>query len=97
MKDEERRRTDVSSQNVLNLLLLKSALDDQPSRTVYGPRGAHLSKEKLDYMLGLPMHSLADLGNVGEYGFFIALPVNGWWSNRVSFPGGIQQRRVRCV
>lgn len=63
--------TNVSAQNVLNLLLLEATLDDKASATVDGTRGTQLSEQELGNVLIGTLHALADLGNVGEDGLLV--------------------------
>ena len=66
--------TNISSKNVFDLLLLKPPLDDQSSRPVNAAIRSQLSEQELSDMLVLPLHSLANVGNVGENGLFVAFP-----------------------
>ena len=59
-------RTDVTTKDVLDLLLLEATLDDQPTGAVHGTGGTHFCEHVLDNMLGLPVHPLADVGDVGK-------------------------------
>lgn len=55
------RLTDVSSQHILDLLLLEATSDDKPTRTINGTGGTQFSKQVLDDMFWLPMHPFADI------------------------------------
>lgn len=48
-------------------------------------------------MFGLPMHSLADIGDIGEYGFFVPFSVNGRRGDGVPFSGRGQEGWVGGV
>lgn len=62
----------VPPENVLNLLLLETTLDDQSAITSHGTAGTQLSEQELcDVLLGT-FHPLADLGDVGEDGLLVA-------------------------
>lgn len=64
--------TDVFSDDVLNLLLLETTLDNQSSATINGTASTQLSKQiGGDVLLG-SLHALADIGNVGENSFSVA-------------------------
>jgi hypothetical protein len=64
--------TDVFSDDVLNLLLLETTLDDQSSATVYGTTGTQLSEQVSSDVLLSSLHALADVGNVGEDSLSVA-------------------------
>ncbi|KAI6768341.1 hypothetical protein HG530_006350 [Fusarium avenaceum] len=64
--------TDVFSDDVLNLLLLETTLDDQSSATVYGTTGTQLSEQVSSNVLLSSLHALADIGNVGEDSLSVA-------------------------
>lgn len=66
--------TNISSQDVLNLLLLEATLDDQPSRTIHAARRTQLGEQELRNMFVGPLHAPADLRDVGEYGLLVAFP-----------------------
>lgn len=63
--------TDISPQDVLNLLLLEATLDDQPSRSVYTAGRPQLSEQELCHMLVRSLHTLAYLSDVGEDGLLV--------------------------
>lgn len=64
--------TDIPSQDILNLLLLETTLDDETSRTVNGARSTQFSKQELRDVLVGSLHTLANLGNVCENGLLVA-------------------------
>ena len=64
--------TNISPENVLNLLLLETTLDDQSPGTVNGARSTQFSKQELSDVLVGPLHALANLGNVCENGLLVA-------------------------
>jgi hypothetical protein len=51
--NEQSVRTNISSQDVLDLLLLKTTLNDETTCTVYTTSGTHFGEEKLYDMFGL--------------------------------------------
>lgn len=78
--------------------LLEATLDDEASRTVDRAVGAELGKEELDDMLGLAVHALADVGDVGKDGALVALAEELRRRDRVLLlVGAARQRRVRLV
>jgi hypothetical protein len=62
----------VTPENVLNLLLLESTLDDEAARTVDGTAGTQFGEQELGDVLVGTLHPLANLGNVGEDGLLVA-------------------------
>lgn len=64
--------TDVFSDNVLDLLLLETTLDDQPSASVNGTAGTQLGKKIGGKMLLGSLHTLRNIGDVGKDGFSVA-------------------------
>ena len=64
---------DVSSEDVLDLLGLETAADDETLGAVDGADGSQLGKEELDDVLGLTVHTLADVDDVGKDGLFGAV------------------------
>ena len=58
--------TDITTQNRLHLLLLEAALEDQRVAAVEGAAGAELGEQEAEYVVGLPVHHLADLDKVDE-------------------------------
>ena len=89
-------RTDVPAQDVLDLLALETTLDDQPSRAVHGAAGTHFGEHVLDDVLRLPVHTPADLGDVGEDGL-LALAHDLRGRDREPLAGGLQELGVRGV
>lgn len=65
-------RTDVSPQDVLDLFLLETTLDDQPAGAVDGTCCSHFGEHELDDVLGLAMHSFADIGDVCKDCLFVS-------------------------
>jgi hypothetical protein len=47
------RLTNVSSQDILDLLLLETTLDDEPPCTVYASRRTHFGEQELDNVFWL--------------------------------------------
>lgn len=60
--------TDISSEDVLNLLLLETTLDDQTSSTVDTSAGTQFGEQELHNVVVRTLHTLADIGDVGENG-----------------------------
>lgn len=60
--------TDISSEDVLNLLLLETTLDNQTSGTVDTSAGTQFGEQELHNVVVRTLHTLADIGNVGENG-----------------------------
>jgi hypothetical protein len=63
---------DVSPENVLNLLLLETTLDNETAGTVDGTAGAQFGEQELGDVLVGTLHPLANLGDVGEDGLLIS-------------------------
>jgi hypothetical protein len=64
---------DVPAEDVLDLLLLEAALDDEARGAVDGAGRAHLREHELDDVLGLSVHALADVADVREDRLLVAL------------------------
>lgn len=60
--------TDISSEDVLNLLLLETTLDNQTSSTVDTSAGTQFGEQELHNVVVRTLHTLADIGDVGENG-----------------------------
>lgn len=73
-KEVEERRTDIPPQNVLQLLLLELAANDQPLATVHGTAGTQLGEQELRDVLVVPLHALANVGNVCKDGLLVSFP-----------------------
>lgn len=91
------RRTDVATKDVLDLLLLEATLDDQPTGAVHGTGGTHFCEHVLDNMLGLPVHPLADVGDVGEDSLLVAFTEDLWRRDGVALAGRVEESGVGCV
>ena len=91
-----RGHTDVPTQNVFDLLLLEATLDDKATGAVNGASGTHFREHVLDDVLRLPMHTSADLGDVGEDGL-LALSHDLRGRDREPLACGLQERGVRGV
>ena len=63
---------DVPPENVLDLLLLETTLDNQTSGTVNGTAGTQFGEQELGNVLVSTLHPLANLGNVGEDGLLVS-------------------------
>ena len=64
------RLTDILLEQVLNLFLLESTLDNQTLRTIDRARCSHFSKQVLNNVLGLSAHTLADIGKIRKGSLF---------------------------
>ena len=89
--------TDVSAQNVLDLLLLETTLDDKAPRAVDGAGGTHFREHVLDDMLWLPVHTFADIGDVGEDRLLVSFTEDLRGRDGVPLAGGREEGRVRSV
>ena len=58
---------------MLNLLLLEATLDDETAGTVNGTGRTHFREHVLDNVLRLPVHTFADIGDVGEDRLLVSL------------------------
>ena len=65
--------TDVASQDVFQLLLLKFTPDDKPLAAVDRPTGTQFGKQELRDVLIESLHTLADIADVGKDGLLITL------------------------
>lgn len=75
---------DVSPQNVLDLLLLETTLDDKTARTVNGTAGTQFGKQELSDVLIGTLHPLANLGDVGEDGLLVSFTETLRWRDLVA-------------
>ena len=82
---------------MLDLLLLEATLNDKTAGTVDGAGGTHFREHVLDNVLRLPVHTLADIGNVGEDGLLVAFTQDLRGRDGVSLAGGREQCGVRGV
>ena len=67
---------DVPSQHILNLLRLESPTNRESLRAVHGTDSSQLGEEVLNDVVGLSMHTLADVDNVGKKGLLGTIPRN---------------------
>jgi hypothetical protein len=58
--------TDIPPQDILHALLRIPSLDNQPLVTVHTSTRSQLGEQELHDVLGLTVHALADLGQVGK-------------------------------
>lgn len=68
-----KKQTDVMSQNALNLILLKSAFDNQTLTSIDGSSGTQLGKNELNQMVELPMHAKRKLRQPTTYRLAISV------------------------
>lgn len=74
----------VTTQDSLDLLLLETTLDDQALGSINGSRGSQLGKQELNNVLGLTMHPLADIGNVGKDSLLVTIAHDRGRNNSVT-------------
>lgn len=67
-KRDIKEHTDISSQDVLNLLLLETTLNDQTPATVDTAAGTQFGEQELHDVVVRTLHTLADVGDVREDG-----------------------------
>lgn len=60
--------TDISSEDVLNLLLLETTLDNQTPSAVDTSAGTQFGEQELHNVVIRTLHTLADIGDIGENG-----------------------------
>ena len=82
---------------MLDLFLLEATLDDETTRAVDGTSGTHFGEHVLDDVLWLPVHTLADIGDVGEDGLLVAFTQDLRRRDRVTLAGGCEEGGVGCV
>ena len=80
---------------MLDLFLLEATLDDETTRAVDGTSGTHFGEHVLDDVLGLPVHTFADVGDVGEDRLLVAFTCELRRRNGVTFAGGSEECGVR--
>lgn len=91
------RHTNVSPEDMLDLLLLEATLDDEARRTIDGASRSHFGEHELDDVLGLPVHPLTDIGDVGKDCLLIALTSELRGCDRVPPACGGKEGRVCSV
>ena len=91
------KHTDVSTKDVLDLLLLETTLDDETAGTINGPGSTHFSEHVLYDVLRLPVHAFADVGDVGKDGLLVTLTHDLGWRDSVTFAGRCEKSGIRCV
>ena len=75
---------DVPPENVLNLLLLETTLDDQTAGAVDGTAGSQFGEQELSNVLVGTLHPLANFGNVGEDGLLVSFAETLRWRDLVA-------------
>lgn len=78
------KRTNVSPQNVLHVLLGVTTLDDESVRTIDRTTRSQLGKEERNDVLVLSVHLLANVGQVGKDRLLVTLSKHLRGSNRVA-------------
>ena len=89
--------TDVPTEDMLDLLLLEATLDNETAGTVDRAGGTHFREHVLDDVLGLAMHTLANVGDVREDGLLVSFTKDLRRRDRVPLPCGREQCGVGCV
>ena len=89
--------TDVPTEDMLDLLLLEATLDNETAGTVDRAGGTHFREHVLDDVLGLPVHTFADVGDVGEDGLLVAFTCELRRRDGVTFAGGGEECGIRGV
>ncbi len=97
VREGKKERTDVATQDVLDLLLLETTLDDKTSGAVDGAGRTHFRKHVLDDVLGLPVHTFANVGDVGEDRLLVAFTCELRRRDCVTFAGGGKEGGVGSV
>ena len=92
-----KRRTDIPTEDVLDLLLLEATLDDKTAGSIDGAGGTHFGEHVLDDMLWLPVHTFADIGDVGEDRLLVSLAQDLRRRDGVPLAGRGEQGGVGCV
>ena len=90
-------RTDVTTKDIFNLFLLEATFDNQTARSIHRPSRTHFCKHKLNDVLWLPMHSFANIWDIGEDRFLVSFSHDLWGSNGVTFGAGREEGRIRCM
>ena len=92
-----KRRTDIPTEDVLDLLLLEATLDDKTAGSIDGAGGTHFGEHVLDDMLWLPVHTFADIGDVGEDRLLVAFAQDLRGRDGVPLAGRGEKGRVGCM
>ena len=90
-----RNPTDVTTEDILDLLLLESAFDDQTARPIHRPGRTHFGEHELNNVLRLSVHSFTDIGDIGEDRFLVSFSHDLWGSDGVPFGARGEKSRVR--
>ena len=86
-KNRERgEHTDITPQDVLNLLLLETTLDNETSGSVNRAVRTHFSKHELNNVFRRSVHPLANITHIRKHGLLVPFTENLRGSNSVSFP-----------
>ena len=72
IQSEAATLTDVMSQDVLDLLLLELASDNETTSPIDRARCTQLGKQILNGVFRWSVHTLADVGDVGEHGLLVS-------------------------
>ena len=91
------KHTDVSTEDMLDLLLLETTFDDEAAGTIDGPGSTHFGEHVLNDVLRLPVHTFADVGDVGKDGLLVTLTHDLGWRDSVTFAGRCEKSGIRCV
>ena len=75
--------TNITTEDVLDLLLLETTLDNKTSRSIDGTTGTQLSEQVLGDVLIGTLHALANLVDIGEDRLLVSFTETLWWWNLV--------------
>jgi hypothetical protein len=90
-------RTNVTPEHMLNLLLLEAAFDDKARRAIDRTGRTHFREHELNDVLWLPMHPLADVGDVRKNRLLVTLTRELRRRDGVPPPCGGQKSWVCCM
>lgn len=75
--------TNITTEDVFDLLLLETTLDNKTSRTIDGTTRTQLGEQVLGNVLIGTLHALTNLVDVGEDGLLVSFTETLWWWNLV--------------
>ena len=97
-KNRERgEHTDITPQDVLNLLLLETTLDNETSGSVNRAVRTHFSKHELNNVFRRSVHPLANITHIRKHGLLVPFTKNLRGCDGVPLAGGREEGRVRSV
>jgi hypothetical protein len=77
--------TDVSPQNIFDLLLLEFSFNDKAPTSIYATSCTHFYQQETDNMSRLTVHTTTDITNVCKYGLLVAFAMDLWGSKSITF------------